>query len=122
MCLGGYTEVLQVVYMRIVCTWRNRVDLSCVLLIFSLSHMLFSSNGIPEVATFTQKLFIKVKKKPQLGKRALRCTKLVYTGDQDRLEADEQEQLSSLVLVLRADATAEDEIDPGYQQILRKRI
>ena len=37
--------------------------------------------------------------------------KLVHAWGQDRLEADGQQQLSSLVLELMADATAEDQID-----------
>ena len=41
--------------------------------------------------------------------------KLVHAWGQDRLEADGQEQLSSLVLELMADATAEDQIDPSHQ-------
>ncbi|KAK3179474.1 hypothetical protein OEA41_009760 [Lepraria neglecta] len=41
--------------------------------------------------------------------------KLVYTWGQDRLEIDRQRYLSSLALELMADATAQDQIDPGHQ-------
>ena len=41
--------------------------------------------------------------------------KLVHAWGQDRLEADGQQQLSSLVLELMADTTAEDQIDPSHQ-------
>lgn len=40
---------------------------------------------------------------------------LVHAWGQVRLEADGQQQLSSLVLELMAEATAEDQIDPSHQ-------
>ena len=51
--------MLRAFYIRIVYILRNRVDLSCVLLIFSLLHTLFCSNRISKAATGAQKSFEK---------------------------------------------------------------
>ena len=48
MCLGGYVEKARAMYRKHCMYMANGVDISCFLLILSLLHTLFCSDGISE--------------------------------------------------------------------------